>query len=137
MQWKMYLIVYNHPHDDFIDFACERFNRNAKLNISGTEHRFWVKHRNWIIVYWIFWQTFSFSWRQFAILFFYRNGVCPFFGTSKTKIFVDKFVDRELAKCVVHCENKEYGCAWQDRLRYQQVNILLHIDSLNLPLLVF
>ena len=59
---EWYLILYGYPHY-FIDFACERFNRNAE----DWGIIFNVNIKLWLIVYWIFCQKFTFWWKQFTI----------------------------------------------------------------------
>ena len=54
---------------------------------------------------------------------FYRDGVCPIFGTHNTSFFTDKYADREIKDLIVICENKENGCAWSDRLGNYEVSI--------------
>ena len=68
--------------------------------------------------------------------FTYRNGLCPIYGTYNVTYYPDKFADMEIEKLVVVCINKGHGCAWRDRLRYNQVNILLQVYSRNFMLFV-
>ena len=62
--------------------------------------------------------------------------MCPIFGAYNVTYHMDKFADREIEGLVVECINKGHGCAWRDRLRYSQVDILLQVDSHNFILLV-
>ena len=75
---------------------------------------------------------------MFVCLFlFYRNDICPFFGTRKIKIYPDNFANREVEVLEVQCKNKEHGCLWRGRVKDIPVNILLQIDSLSPLQLVF
>ena len=55
------------------------------------------------------------------LLFRYRDGICPLFGTHNTTFYADKFADRQIRQLVVACENKENGCTWTDTLGSYEV----------------
>ena len=62
--------------------------------------------------------------------------MCPIFGTYNVGYNWDKFADRQVEDLEVTCMNKGHGCRWRDRLRYNQVSILLQADSCNFMLFV-
>ena len=59
---------------------------------------------------------------------FYRDGICPIFGTHNTTFFTDKYADREIKDLIVICENNENGCAWSDILGNYEVRIQLEFS---------